>query len=186
MKYSDPCKEEPWVYLTVTSKGCKYLCTYCSNDYIMKASGGKKNYIRRRRPEHVIDELVTIRKEVQGVRMIHFVDDEFTSDEDRITNFCRLYKEKINLPFFCCYHPFGINDRSIKHLKNAGLTHVQMGIQSGSARVRKKIYHRPESNEAIAKAVDLLNKYGVTPTIDLIFDNPFEVEADKKEAVKFF
>lgn len=61
-----------------------------------------------------------------------------------------------------------------------------MGIQSGSARVRKKIYHRPESNEAIAKAVDLLNKYGVTPTIDLIFDNPFEVEADKKEAVKFF
>lgn len=115
MKYSDPCKEEPWVYLTATSKGCKYLCTYCSNYYIMKASGGKKNYIRRRRPEHVIDELVTIRKEVQGVRMIHFVDDEFTSDEDRITNFCRLYKEKTNLPFFCCYHPFGINDRSIKH-----------------------------------------------------------------------
>ena len=151
----------------------------------MKASGGKKAYIRRRSAESAIEELVSVRKEVRGIRMIHFVDDEFASDVDWIMNFCRLYKKKINLPFFCCYHPLGINDQSIKHLKQAGLTHVQMGIQSGSARVRKKIFHRPESNKVIAKAVRLLNKYGVTPTIDLIFDNPYENESDKKESVKF-
>lgn len=186
LKLEDPFKEEPWVYTMMTSKGCKYLCTYCSNNILMKIYGGKKVYIRRRSVDNVMEELIAIKSKFKSIRMIQFIDDEFASDADWVMDFCRLYKKEINLPFWCCYHPLGINEQSIKHLKSAGLEHVQIGIQTGSARVRKKILHRPESNKVITKAVGLLNKYGVTPKIDLIFDNAFEKEADKKEATRFF
>jgi radical SAM superfamily enzyme YgiQ (UPF0313 family) len=151
----------------------------------MKASGGKKGYIRRRSADSVIDELVAIKKMIPGIRMIQFIDDEFASDIDWVIEFSKRYQKEINLPFWCFYHPFGIIEGSIKHLKKVGLKHVQIGLQTGSAYVRKKIFHRPESDKAVYSAVQLLNKNGVTPKIDLIFDNPFETEATREEAVKF-
>ena len=185
IKHRDPFRDEPWVYSMMTSKGCKYLCTYCSNNIFMKVSGGKKVYIRRRSVDNVIDELVSIRKKFPSIRMIQFLDDEFAGDANWIIDFCHLYKKEINLPFWCCYHPLGITDESIKQLKEAGLQHVQMGVQSASAYIRKKIFHRPESNKVISSTIKLMNKNRVTPKIDLIFDNPFENEKDKKEAIDF-
>lgn len=185
IKQGEPFRDEPWYYFTITSKGCRYLCTYCSNDFFMKAYGGKKNYIRRRSVNSVIGELVSVRKKFPGIKMMQFYDEEFVSDIEWTMEFSKRYKKEINLPFWCFYHPLGINETSIRYLKKAGLKHVQIGIQSGSSYVRKKIFHRPESNKAIATVINLLNKNGVLPKIDLIFDNPFETEEHKQESFEF-
>ncbi|MGR3179332.1 MAG: B12-binding domain-containing radical SAM protein [Candidatus Anammoxibacter sp.] len=181
----DPFRDAPYVYITLTAKGCRYLCTYCSNNLFMKIYGGKKVYFRRRSVNKIIEELVSVKKEIPGIRMIQFYDDEFASDMDWIIEFSERYKEEIDLPFWCFFHPFGINEKSIKNLKQAGLRQVIIGCQSGSAYVRKKIYHRPESDKKISSVVKLLNQNGVIPKIDLIFDNPFETEEHKEEAVRF-
>jgi radical SAM superfamily enzyme YgiQ (UPF0313 family) len=62
-----------------------------------------------------------------------------------------------------------------------GLIEVNMGIQSGSERVRKEVYSRFETNEQIINAVKILNKYKVRAVCDLILGNPYDAESDREE-----
>jgi radical SAM superfamily enzyme YgiQ (UPF0313 family) len=69
-------------------------------------------------------------------------------------------------------------------LKDMGLYEVNMGIQSGSERIRKEIYNRHESNEQIINSIKIFNRYKIRVTCDLILGNPYETEIDKKENLK--
>ena len=59
-------------------------------------------------------------------------------------------------------------------LVNAGMVYVEMGIQTGSERI-KHLYNRNESNEKIIKATELISRYLpriLPPDYHIILDNP--------------
>ncbi len=85
---------------------------------------------------------------------------------------------QISFPFWVFGFPTAISESKLSALVNAGLTEVQMGIQSGSDRTRKKDYQRNTPNERIMEVMNLFHQYGVYPWIDIIFDNPFEGRDD--------
>jgi radical SAM superfamily enzyme YgiQ (UPF0313 family) len=69
-------------------------------------------------------------------------------------------------------------------LKSAGVSLIAMGIQSGSERIRKGIFKRPESNHQIISATKILRKYDIPFVLDLILDNPFDTYKDKEATLK--
>ena len=116
--------------------------------------------------------------------MIAFLDDLFPADSQWVEEFCARYKAEVGLPFWCYFHPHTVKEETVRTLKDAGLAYADMGVQSGSERVRNGVFLRPDSNRTIVRAVEVLSGAGILPRLDFILDNPFETEADKRETLR--
>jgi len=74
----------------------------------------------------------------------------------------------------------------MEHLVNAGMVYVEMGVQTGSSRI-KQLYNRTESNEKIVEAARTISRYvpGIfPPDYHIILDNPWETEQDTMDTVR--
>ncbi|MFH1096249.1 MAG: radical SAM protein [Candidatus Desantisbacteria bacterium] len=180
----DPIHLDCWDYFIQGTRGCPYSCTYCSNSLFKEMYKNHGNYIRQRSVEHVINELVQAKASLKGLKMITFFDEVFGVNKKWISEFCRQYKEKgLNLPFSCYLHPLAVNDDVLGMLKDAGVSLIGIGIQSGCERVRRHIFKRPETNKQIIEAATILRKHKIFFALDLILDNPFETQDDKNETL---
>lgn len=168
-------------YPIMTSRGCPFSCTYCYNNIAKKINKNKGKYIRRRSVDSVIEELVQAKVNFKNLSYISFLDDLFTFDINWIKRFCEQYKKIVNLPFYCHIHPRFANEEMIRLLKYAGCAGMTMGIQTGSEESRHKWFERYETNDNIIKSAQILYKYRISCTYDLIMDNPFETDKNKRE-----
>jgi radical SAM superfamily enzyme YgiQ (UPF0313 family) len=116
--------------------------------------------------------------------MIEFHDDVFTIHPKWIDEFAVKYKRDIDLPFFCYTYPTVADPVMLEKLRDAGLSLCVMGLQSGSKSILEGIYNRTGDLDKISGAVDLLNRLGVKVILDLIGDNPFETEEDRRATVE--
>lgn len=171
-------------YVIMTTRGCPYSCAYCCNSILRKIYTGKGQYLRRRSVKNVIAELLLAKEEFKHLSSIVFIDEVFTFDKNWLKEFSEEYKKKIGLPFTCYTHPKMINEEIVMLLKEAGLTQAELGIQTGSESIRYNCFHRYDTNENIIRTSQLLNKHGIARVHDLILDNPFENEEDRREALE--
>ncbi|MBU1078402.1 MAG: radical SAM protein, partial [Spirochaetes bacterium] len=172
-------------YIIMTSFGCPYRCTYCSNDLFLNMYKGKGCFIRRRSPENVIAELKEAKKKYK-LKIINFMDDIFTTDKKWLKKFTTLYKIQINLPYRAISHPKQIDNEIARMLKNSGCYRVEFGVQSINAEVRKNILKRYETNEDIAEAFSVCEKHKLEFMIDHIYGIPTEDETQQMEAARFY
>jgi anaerobic magnesium-protoporphyrin IX monomethyl ester cyclase len=167
----------------VTARGCPYQCTFCEEPNFVKLASTKKA-VRLKKPNKVIEEIEGIKADYPEMDRVYFMDPEFFSRPiSWIKEFSALYKENIDLPFWVFGYPTAISEEKLSTLVDAGLTELQMGIQSGSDRTRREDYQRNTSNERIMQTMNLFYQYGVYPWIDIIFDNPFESRDDLLETI---
>ncbi|MBN1593698.1 MAG: B12-binding domain-containing radical SAM protein [Candidatus Coatesbacteria bacterium] len=172
-------------YQTITTRGCPFNCAYCGNSALIKLYG-RKGYLRRRSVDNIISELVTVKGQMDFINRVCFFDDSFLAGSTKeIEEFAGKYKAKIGLPLFCLSSPSNITPEKLDPLVDAGLTAIQVGIQTGSDRINS-IYNRTVKNEAVLKAAKLINHYGdrLLPLYDVIVDNPYESPSDGLETVK--
>ena len=179
----DPVHTHTWDYITTTSRGCPNRCAYCGNSTLHELYRGRGRYVRRRSAANVIEELAHAKQSISGVRTVAFLDDLFPTDAQWVEEFCTRYRAEIGLPFWCYFHPRTVNEKTVRLLRSAGLSYADMGVQSGSERVRNSVFFRPDSNQTVVEAVGILNRLRILPRLDFILDNPFETEADKQETL---
>lgn len=176
-----PDPDQRTAYGLMTSRGCPFSCTYCCNNVLRRIYKGKGKYIRRRTVENVIEELAQSKKRFKNLASIFFADDVFTFDIGWIRRFCGQYKKAVNLPFFCYCHPKATNEEIIQLLKDAGIFSMTMGIQTGSEDIRHKYFERYDTNEEIIRSAEILHKYKIDCAYDVIMDNPFETNENRRE-----
>ncbi|MBI5238703.1 MAG: B12-binding domain-containing radical SAM protein [Deltaproteobacteria bacterium] len=174
-------------YQTMTGRGCPHQCTYCINDAIKTLYEGA-SYLRWRSASHVIEELLWVKKNMPYVGFIWISDDAFFARNQKgIEEFCREYKEKIGLPFSCLASPLTISEEKMKALVGAGLIYIQMGIQTGSAKIQELFNRKRMSNDRVMTAIRIINKYKrkmFPPNYDFILDVPYETDSDVIESLK--
>lgn len=174
----DPQLKNP-TYEITCSRGCSYVCSYCSSLSLKRLYRGKGKFVRLRSVENIIQELIWARKRMKKMRMVLFWDEVFPDDLEWVKEFARRYKEKINLPFQIWGHPLRVRQEIIDLLVKVGLSQIVVGIQSGSPRIRKNIFFRKESQEEIIEMTRVLSQARVPEVIyDFILDHPFETEED--------
>lgn len=168
-------------YTIMSGRGCPYKCTFCDNNSSMdlyKESGVKGKWTRRRSPENVIEEL-KIAKDKYKINHIRFNDEDFSYSKKWSKEFCRLYKESgLNIPWFAWVYPNTIDDEIAQEMADAGCVSVEMGIQSGSSRIRNEIMHRRTTDLQILNASVALKKAKIHFTIDIILGTPTETIED--------
>ena len=170
-------------YITMTSRGCPIGCKFCINGCLQEKLNQKKE-VRQRSVRHVIDELI-LTKRSRIVQQIIFMDDFFPMKMKWLQAFAKKYSEEIKVPFFCNFYPGQVNSSAVDLMKRAGLVYANMGIQSGSQRIRKDIFGRRESNKKIIDCAKILNSR-INMRYELICDNPFETVDDVRETLCLF
>lgn len=174
-------------YETLTSRGCPYQCSYCCNNNLHRlyGSGG---FLRKRRPASIVEELEGMKSRFPFIKSVYFDDDAiFSKTKEEIAEFCRLYKEKVRLPFEVSgVHPRALNQEKLELFIGAGLKRIKMGIQTGSGRINRLYKRENVSNEQIMQATLLINKFKdrlQPPIYDFILDNPYEKKEDTIETL---
>lgn len=168
----------------MTSRGCPFSCTYCVNSILRKIYKNKGKYVRQRSVDDVIAELEHL-KNNYGLTHIRFEDDVFACNFNFnwIDDFCEKYKKIINLPFSCYFHPKTTDEAMVRLLKDAGLTHVSFGIQSGSEKIRHGYFKRYDTNQEIIRTANVIAESGISYSCDILMENPLEDDTDRQETL---
>jgi radical SAM superfamily enzyme YgiQ (UPF0313 family) len=167
----------------MTSRGCPYHCSYCSNSLFKKIYTGKGPLVRQRSVKNVLAEMRSRKEIFPKLKRIDFIDEVFSWDKRWVEEFVEDYTRDIGLPFHCMQHP-NTTDKEIMHiLKDAGLERVEIGIQTGSERVRRTVFERPVSDKKLIKTSQIMRDLKIVPFYDIIVDNPFETPEDKKQGL---
>jgi len=140
----------------LTSRGCPYLCTFCSSGLT------NKRKMRYRDPRNIVDEILFL-KRTYGVDEIFFSDDNLTMDVNRAEQiFDLLIGEKADIHWRA---PNGIRiDRLspalVEKMARSGGYYVGVGVETGNAEIMRRI--KKKVNLDIVKgAVDLLHRDGI-------------------------
>ncbi len=173
-------------YGIMAFRGCPFKCSFCSNSYLAKLYSKEAgwNKLRGRSVDHVLEELIYVKRTLPKVERINFYDEVFVPLRPWLDKFCGEYKSLIGLPFYCDFFPGVEKEDTIVKLREAGLDGIWLGVQSGSERIRREVLFRNYSNDTVLKAAHLFIKHGVSVRYDFILDNPFESWDDKMQTIE--
>jgi radical SAM superfamily enzyme YgiQ (UPF0313 family) len=178
----------PWLsrgYLIMTSRGCPYSCTFCSNDMLRRLLKGKGRYVRRRGVDNVIEEMTLARERFHPSRF-NILDDCFTADKAWLREFCARYEKDVSVPFIAVSHPTMVDDEVAAMLASARCAILLLGVQSASEATRREMLNRKETNEQIRAAVAACHHHGLKLSIDHIFGIPGEGVEEYRRALSFY
>jgi len=179
-----------YAYEAMFSRGCPYSCTYCSNN-ALRHLYGRRLPVRWRSVDNRIKELKAALQLMPELRVISLADDAFLAQPlESLSDFAERYRKEISLPFFLLTTPRSVSEAKLSAIVQAGLYHVAIGVQSGSERIFKSLYGRPESlddilitGRRINEVARKLNKK-IMVRYDIILDNPWENEEDIEASIR--
>jgi len=160
-------------YPIMTQRGCPFSCNFCIES-VYQDMFGKKQSLRRRSVDVVMEELVTAKRQL-GITHVMFYDDVFTVNPRWLREFAPRYKAEVGLPFWCYTYPTTTHREDILLLKDAGLHSITMGVQSGSEEMLQE-FHRPVPKQRAMEAAAIIESCGVACFFDLITKVHFEKE----------
>ena len=172
-------------YYALSSRGCPFACTYCSNNVLHKVYQGLGKPVRRRSSKDMVDELVWAKKKF-SIKKITFVDDVFGQDYKWLKGFAGDYKKRVGLPYVMITHPLFMAEPIVKLLVDSGCYFLLFGIQSASEETRREVLRRFETNKDIIRASRVCHKYGLKFSVDHIFSIPKEGLKEQEKALRLY
>jgi anaerobic magnesium-protoporphyrin IX monomethyl ester cyclase len=175
---------DPWRnfvrYELVASRGCPYSCTFCSNSVFHELYRGLGRFVRVRSVEHVMRELENAKDMRTNMNCVRFFDEVFGITVEWLREFRDVYPRRTGFAFECMSDPRSFTEEKMRLLKEAGVAELNLGIQTGSEKVRRELFNRHASDQQILDTVALAEKHRVFVRYDIIADNPFESREDKR------
>lgn len=166
----------------MAGRGCPFECTYCANK--IRSEMFKTRQTRMKNPQRFIEEILGVLGQYSFINNIFFQDDILPLNKKWFNEFAALYEDKVKMPFSCNIHPTLIDEDVLKTLKRMGCLSIQIGVESGSDRVRTDILRRRMTNEDIINKVQLCDKYGIRAATFNMFGNYSETFAEALDTIK--
>ncbi|MCK5883680.1 MAG: B12-binding domain-containing radical SAM protein [Bacteriovoracaceae bacterium] len=162
-------------YFIMTTKGCPFSCSYCTESFFNKHSDLRGH--KRRSVESVILELVHAKKHF-NIDRVMFFDSILFMDHEWMESLLAEYKDRVQLPFRCTGHVSFVSDDMIRLMAEAGCYNIDFGVQSFNPHIRSKILNRMESNETIERAFSICENYKISFDVDIMLGIPEETKSD--------
>jgi anaerobic magnesium-protoporphyrin IX monomethyl ester cyclase len=182
-------KEQLADELTVLlGRGCPYGCTYCCNHALKKVAPGK--YVRFRSPEKIIKEIVFLHTTYPTQSRMYFEVESIALYKDWLMEFCKeLEAFNSSIDNFISYgsnfriSPKSIDEEIFYALKKANYYKINIGLESGSERIRREILKRDYSNKDFLDVTTLAHKAGLKICVYNMIGLPGETYDDYMETV---
>lgn len=188
--WKDWIDEQPDARHTVLlGRGCPYECTYCCNHALKKIASGQ--YVRLRSPDKIINELRENISRYPEQKKFYFEIETFYTNKAWAFDLCSKLEE-LNKTLSCPLS-FGVNLRIMPNVdyenlfiafKKSNFEFVNIGLESGSEKIRRDILKRYYSNSDIINAVKLARQHGLKVAFFNLIGVPGETIADFQETLK--
>jgi len=159
----------------VTSRGCPFSCGFCYNT------------IRRYRmhsPEHILNELVTLRTEY-GVRFVEFNDILFTANRERAERvFELLIQEKLDIRFAFKARAPELDDAFVALAKRAGAAQIGFGVESGVQTILDRM-NKKTTVAQCARGIEIVRRHGLRCHTGYVLGYPEETPDTIRKTVEF-
>ena len=162
------------------SRGCLYNCHYCSNSQLKAIYRDKGRYARKMTVPKFIAAAKECRKTFPSATYIYFTDEDFFARPiEEIREFAAVYPKEVGLPFECMVSPRQVTEEKMDLMVKAGMWRVDVGVESGSDEIKRRIFNRPVDNEMVMRAATAISKHPrVVAYYFFIIGNPYEQRAD--------
>ena len=200
LPYIDRSLWEPWIEraddypAVLLGRGCPFKCTYCSNHAKQQLSNGK--YVRFRSPVHIIGEIKYIKSQYPNVERVYLEVETFGANRKAsyvVFDSLAEYNKTLDIPI-----KFGVNmaltsnymmnsSRRIELFEkvvSANITTINIGLESGSERIREIIKRPHYSNVEIIAFCQDAKKYNIRVIFFVLIGLPGETVQDYKQTVK--
>jgi len=147
----------PTVFLI---RGCPFSCNYCFNQQTKTLYHNLGPYIRHFSVERSIAEIQAALTYFPPNPII-FASDSFGIDLPWMEKVFREYTKLTNLPFVLLLRPELTTPACIDIIARYNCCSVSIGVESGSARVRKEIIQRPYTNAYLLDMAKSLHAHGI-------------------------
>ena len=176
-------------YSVLLGRGCPFKCTYCCNHAFKKLAPGA--YVRFRSPDNIVKEIKEIATKFPTQKEIYLEVESFSINKEWAIELCsklELFNKTLSQPL-----SFGVNIRITPNAdlesifvacKKSNFRFINIGLESGSERIRREILKRNYSNDDIIRAVSLARKHGLEIAFFNLIGIPGETISDFKETVE--
>lgn len=169
-------------------RGCPYGCTYCCNHALKKVAPGK--YVRFRSPENIIKEVAFLHTTYPTQSRIYFEVESIALNKAWLIEFCKqleAFNAMIDnfISYGCNFRisPQSIDENIFLALKKANFFKINIGLESGSERIRREILKRDYSNRDFLDITVMAHKVGLKIFVFNIIGLPGETYDDYMETV---
>lgn len=151
------------VHSIISSRGCTGCCKFCSTP-------GYLGPWRTASPQLVLSEIQHLVN--SGAYKIIFLDDNFSTDRDRVKQICKSIKDnRINIIWGCLCRIVDVNERLLNQMHEAGCRWIHFGIEHGDYNIRRNLGKNFSDVQAI-KIIKFAQKIGIRVRTSWILDLP--------------
>jgi len=170
-----------WV---LSSRGCIYRCSYCSNHALSKAVPG--TYYRERSADNVVDE-VLFNLEQRPVRSVFFESENMNlHHSDFLERFARRWRDahlERRLVWGCKIRADLVTADWVREVRELGCVFVSMGLESGNETIRAR-YCKPIDDATFRRVCALLGDAGICVNLNIMVGTPLETADDVRQSVR--
>ena len=170
-------------------RGCPFQCTYCCNHALRRLAPGR--YVRLRSPRGVVEEIEDFTRRYPEACQFYLEVETMGTDLEWALEVCEALRE-VNLRRER-HLEFGTNLRVtprrdyrelFQAMRRANFTFVNIGLESGSERLRREVLNRRYSNEDVIRAVRAARSCGLKVGMYNLIGIPGETVEDFRRTVE--
>ncbi len=174
-RYTTVMTQEWPITVMLSSLGCPLGCTYCDVP---------RGRYQARPAGHVADELEECVDRF-GIKEVLFQDETFTLQRDRVMELCELIRSRrIGVKWSIRARPDFVDREMLRAMKEAGLTKVNFGIESGD-QARLAELNRNIPLDTIRQAVRWTKEEGIITLGFFMIGFPGETAEGVKKTIRF-
>jgi radical SAM superfamily enzyme YgiQ (UPF0313 family) len=158
------------------SRGCPYSCLFCSCTQMVRHTH------RIRSPEHVVDEIIHIKKKYNYDK-IAFFDDFFTYNRDVVLTLCS-YLEDIQIQWSCATRADYLDFELMQTMRDSGCFRVFVGAESGNQDILNKVA-KGTRLEKISDVAFYAREVGIDLVPSFVIGLPWDTEETIEKTVEF-
>jgi anaerobic magnesium-protoporphyrin IX monomethyl ester cyclase len=164
----------------ISSRGCPFQCRFCSSSQFW-------GHFRAFSPSYVVEEIRSVMAQYRPDH-ISFWDDLFVADKQRlkgIVSEIRGANIHTRVAFSVACRADLVDEEVVDLLRQMNVTHVSMGLESGSDKILRDLKGAPASVKQNARAIGLLDKEGILVIGSFCIGSPQERVEDLEETLRF-
>lgn len=152
-------------------RGCPFNCTFCCTSHFWRRT------YRLKTPERIIEDILYYQKNF-GIRSFWFSHDAFTTNKKLVTEVCdRIIELGLDIRWKCTTRIDCITEELILKMKQAGLVYIEIGIETGSARMQK-LTNKNLNLETARSKIRFMLQNKVQVGVFFMYGFPEETEED--------
>ncbi len=173
----------------LVGRGCPFDCTYCCNHALRRLAPGR--YVRYRSPGNIVGEIEDFVARYPEAVQVYLEVETFGQDLKWAFELCGALEEmnrRLERPL-----EFGSNLRVtprtdfgplFEAFARANFRFINIGVESGSERIRREVLKRNYSNRDIVRTVEAAHSHGLEVGTYNLIGLPGETRRDFRETIR--